>query len=154
MRTLAIALTIGALALAAWHVRAEPEVFRWVDDNGIVHYSDRPTDPAAQPTGLVYSNTDPDRIREQRLREWETGQQAAEQGGERMEEAERRRVSDAERARQREMGCQAARQRLERYATAHRLYEELPDGERRYLTSEEIDEERELAAIDVENWCD
>jgi hypothetical protein len=153
MRTLACALAIGALTVVAWQVQAEQEVFRWVDANGIVHYSDRPTDPNAEPTGLVYNNTNPAQIREQQIRDWERERQAAEESTQQTAAAQRERVSETERARQREMGCQAARDRLERYSTAHGLYQELPGGERRYLTSEEIDEERDLAAMDVENWC-
>lgn len=152
MKTWGVALFIGALLLAG-PIQAEQEVFRWVDDDGTVHYSDRPMDPKAEATGLVYSNTDPERLREEQLRAWELQQQYAARSVERTEEARQERVTQEERARQREAGCQAARDRLESYSTAHRLYQELPGGERRYLTSDEIDEERDLAVMDVENWC-
>jgi len=153
MKTLVRALLLGALILVAGPTLAEQEVFRWVDDNGIVHYSDRPMDPDAEATGLVYNNTDPAQLREQQMRAWEQQQQQAARSTEQTEEAEQERVTQAERARQRESGCQAARDRLERYSTAQKLYQELPDGERRYLTADEITEERDLAVMDVENWC-
>jgi len=153
MKTLASALIVGALVLFAGQTQAEQEVFRWVDEDGIVHYADRPMDPDAQATGLVYSNTDPAQLREQQMRAWELQQQEAARSTEQAAEAEQERVTQAERARQREDGCQAARDRLEAYSTAHKLYQELPGGERRYLTADEITEERDLAVMDVENWC-
>ena len=40
-----------------------------------------------------------------------------------------------------------------RYTTAPRLYESLPDGGRRYLTDDEIDQARASAMDDVDAWC-
>jgi hypothetical protein len=47
-----------------------------------------------------------------------------------------------------------AKDRLSRYSEAHRLYRPGPDGEREYLTSEEIDAERAEAISSVGKWCD
>ena len=50
--------------------------------------------------------------------------------------------------------CESARDRLERYETAHRLYRPLEDGEREYLSDEELDAERAAARQSVDEWCD
>ena len=151
-------LMLLALVAAAGQAAAEKEVFRWVDDDGVVHYSDRPTDPRAQSTGVTFSATDPARIREQELRNWEQEQQAE---ADALDEAQQRPAEEAMEAnrkaqeeRIRQLECNAARERFATYTTAPRLYESLPGGERRYLTDDELTAARTQAEQDVENWCD
>jgi hypothetical protein len=144
------------LTAAAGQAMAEKEVFRWVDEQGVVHYSDRPIDPRARATGITFQPTDPARIREQELRQWEQQNQAAESARDEQEgavdalEANKK----AQEARIRQLECKAARERYETYTTAPRLYESLPGGERRYLTDEEFSAARSQAEADVETWCD
>lgn len=54
----------------------------------------------------------------------------------------------------REQNCGYARQMQERYSTAHRLYRNGPDGERVYLSDEELAAARTKAESDVAAWCD
>jgi len=54
----------------------------------------------------------------------------------------------------REQNCGYARQMQERYSTAHRLYRNGPDGERVYLSDEELASARTKAESDVAAWCD
>lgn len=146
------------LAAVAGQAAAEKEVFRWVDENGTVHYSDRPMDPRAQSTGITFQPTDQARLRENELRQWEQDQKAeadqrdAEQQQPAEDAMEANRKAQEERIRQLE--CNAARERFETYTTAPRLYESLPGGERRYLTDDELDAARAQAESDVESWCD
>jgi hypothetical protein len=49
--------------------------------------------------------------------------------------------------------CADARQRYQSYMDAHRLYEDGPDGQRRYLTSEEIDASRASAKQVMDQFC-
>ncbi len=149
-------LILLTLTAAAGQAMAEKEVFRWVDEQGVVHYSDRPIDPRARATGITFQPTDPARIREQELRQWEQQNQAAESARDEQEgavdalEANKK----AQEARIRQLECKAARERYETYTTAPRLYESLPGGERRYLTDEELSAARSQAEADVETWCD
>lgn len=160
MRKIPFAKLLLSLALvaAAGQAAAEKEVFRWVDDNGVVHFSDRPIDPRARSTGITFSATDPARIREQELRQWEQEQQSEadardeEQQRPAEEAMEANRKAQEERIRQLE--CNAARERFATYTTAPRLYESLPGGERRYLTDEELTAARTQSQKDVETWCD
>lgn len=50
--------------------------------------------------------------------------------------------------------CGIARDRQERYSIAHRIYRETEDGEREYLNDTELDATRAQAAADIEEWCD
>lgn len=159
MRTSLFAKLVAllALSLAAGQAAAEQEVFRWVDDNGVVHFSDRPVDPRARRTGITFSATDQARIREQQLRKWEQEQQA---DADARDEQQQQPADDAMEAnakaqeeRIRQLECNAARERFETYTTAPRLYESLPGGERRYLTDDELAAARIQAQQDVDTWC-
>lgn len=149
-------LILLTLTAAAGQAMAEKEVFRWVDEQGVVHYSDRPIDPRARPTGITFQATDPARIREQELRQWEQQAQAAESARDQEEQAvgALEANSKAQEARIRQLECNAARERYTTYTDAPRLYESLPGGERRYLTDEELSAARSQAEADVETWCD
>jgi hypothetical protein len=134
-------------------VHADKEVYRWVDDQGVVHFSDRPIDPRARPTGMYFESTDPGEVQQRLMREeYEQNEQEftdTQQAESAAEEATRR----AEEARTRDLQCNAARERFNVYTTAPRLYETLPGGERRYLTDDELTAAREQAEADVEKWC-
>jgi hypothetical protein len=124
------------------------EVYRSIDANGHVIYSDRPGDAAE--TVVVRPVVDTFDASARKAAEDQDSQQpelnavlaaASEAAGE---------LSAAERAR----NCEVARERAETYAASRRLFRTLPDGEREYLSSAEIDEARARAQSDVANWCD
>ena len=49
--------------------------------------------------------------------------------------------------------CKKARDRYDTYITSRKLFEEKPGGERRYLTSEELDTARADAKTSMDLWC-
>lgn len=131
------------------------EVYRSVDANGVVTFSDRPdgannelvvvdTGPPAPPpaapgpTADAASAQDPDGA----------GQTDAAQPDV-VEEA----PSAAELAEQRRQNCEIATERAERYSRSRRLYRELSDGEREYLNEEDTAAARADAEADVATWC-
>lgn len=60
----------------------------------------------------------------------------------------------AERAAARVKNCGIARERADKFAVSHRLYREVANGEREYLSAQEMDEAKARAAADVATWCD
>ena len=65
-------------------------------------------------------------------------------------------VAKAERLKvlaEREAFCAAAKDRMAKYGSAQRLYKPGPDGERIYLTDEELDVERANASRAVDQSC-
>lgn len=50
--------------------------------------------------------------------------------------------------------CDKAKTRLLSYNTARRLYRPLENGEREYLTDDDLDSERMEAQELVDEWCD
>jgi len=142
-----IAHTPGASAQTA-------SVYKWVDDNGMTHFTDMPPDSATvQNTGIRYRRTDPNAV-QSRVNENQDAAQAnqekfAKDSEQAAETREEKRIS----AREREEQCQQAKELNKSYDTAHRLYRRTPDGEREYLSDDEIDNARSEAAKSVSEWC-
>lgn len=127
------------------------DVYRSVDENGNVIYSDRPENEGAELV-FVASRTPAARPSAPAARGGRANEDADEapevSGGEILQEP-----SAAEREAERARNCTIARERAERYAVSHRLFRTLPNGEREYLSDTDIDTARAQAQADVSNWC-
>lgn len=144
MRSIGYALLVlvTGSALAA-------DVYRSVDRNGNVVYSDRPA--GAQAERIVVAVQRP----ASRPAPSPAAVPAAEAGNSRetvTETApERTRVEPT--ADERAQKCTQAQERATRYAESMRLFRTNSEGEREYLDDAQIDEARAKAAADVDNWC-
>ncbi len=127
---------------------AEAEVYKWVDENGRVHYGDRPRGDTAEELDVRSAPTtpapdrSPDRARRM-LQIFEEDRQRKKQ-----QAAERQRV-EAERA----QSCAYARARLKRYVSARYLYDTDAQGHERSLSSEQRSEAEAKARQAVDHWC-
>ena len=137
-------ITLVFLAATTLH---GAEVFRYVDEDGNVAYSDRPVGQNAE---TIVVTTNAPIVPPQPAAPAQPATAAPEETA----EPERREPTPEERAADRAANCTIARERNERYAISRRLFRQLPDGEREYLSDAEIDEARARAAADVEEWCD
>lgn len=139
-------LLLTALPLAA------AEVYRYVDDDGQVVYTDRPV-PGAELVNVEASfigdgpRPRPSPTASDDSGSGEPGSGGGENGGSGEPGADELTPD------QRAQNCERAQERRERYTNARRLYRTTEDGEREYLSSDEIDEARAQAAADVEQWC-
>jgi hypothetical protein len=125
------------------------DVYRSVDENGQVVYSDRPENAAAE--RLVVNTTTATGPAET-SRPVSSGNEAAAQAQPAAEIP--REATAAEVAADRARNCQIARERAEAYSVSHRLFRAGPDGEREYLSDAELEEARAKAQSDVASWCD
>ncbi|MCC5793790.1 MAG: DUF4124 domain-containing protein [Chromatiales bacterium] len=153
MASNAVRLLLAPLLLTCALAGAQ-EVYEWTDLDGNPAYGDTPPPGAdARPVQIRQRRGDrgaaqsapqrPDELQQAiALRERQTANQAA------AERAERQDI-----VRMVEANCASARERLERYTTAQRLFRLLPDGEREYLTDAELDAERAAAMLAVQEWC-
>ena len=126
------------------------EVYRWIDDEGNVIYSDRPTNAA----GIELVIIEGPRVATQSASAATTQRAprvAANQPAVSEVTTERERVEPT--PEERAQNCATAEQRSETYDVSHRLYRNAPSGEREYLNDAEIDEARARAAADVATWC-
>lgn len=144
-----VLLSALVLALASMAVAAN-EVYRTVERDGTITYSDRPLSPSSQLVSVATMPADPERAEAEAeaRRDGETArrQQAAE--SEQLNEAR------TEQAEIRAAACRDARQRVEVYERSPRIYEPLPDGGRRYLSDEEMARARVAARQAVTDLCD
>lgn len=122
----------------------QAEIYRWVDESGKVHFSDRPNDGAAHKLQIETREGEPvDTDQQQRL---------LDAYREEREAREEERLKAEERERQRSQNCAYARNRLRQYDGA-RLYQPLENGGRRYLDDNERQREMERVEEAVQRWC-
>lgn len=144
--TLAFALLLAAGAQAG-------DVYVTKDAQGRNVYTDTPQTIPAQKVGIASTSTDPTTV-QQRYSE-QMQRYAAEDATEQKDASA---AADASKEKQltaedKAKRCTDARQRYQSYTESHRLYEQTPDGQRRYLTSEEIDAARAGAKQVMDQFC-
>jgi catalase len=131
-------------------------VYKMIDEQGTVIYTDRP--PANMPVetvaGLDIARTDADGISNQN--EESRKQAAADKAA-----AQMRATQNAEEAgmkaavsETRKVNCEEAQKQVTKYSEARRLYRDVGDGEREYLSDAEVDAERSKSVRSVNEWCD
>jgi hypothetical protein len=143
MRTVAI-VTLSLLAVSA----PAAEVYRSIDAQGNVVYSDR---PASEESTKVALRTSAPAARTP------STSQAARAGEPAADVPDQATIEAAERAQlaeDRAANCKIATERNVRYSTSRRLYKEGDDGERVYLNDAELTEARNDAQAEVARWCD
>jgi hypothetical protein len=127
-------------------------VYRSVDDAGQVVYSDRPLD-GYEPFELDVLHSSAEGIRQQRMADERLKKAAGIRESQEAEEAAAAANAQASIAEQRASNCEAAKQRSRKYNTNRKLYRPLPNGEREYLSDDELDAARAEAASTVDEWC-
>ncbi len=138
-------LSIMLLAMLLATPTLANEVYRTVDDRGVVVFSDRPLSSAS--VRVTVETESPAAG---------ASQSVASADPQRDENAARERGLQAARAEQAEIraeACRQARAAVETYETSPRLYESLPDGGRRYLSDEEMAAARQQARQAVADYC-
>jgi len=140
-------LTVILFALS--HTVWSAEIYKWVDADGNVHFSDQPGDSKSQRVDVPKFKTDP--VLEQR-------QQEREDLKEKQKAESDITAVDAEAAQkeeeQRKKNCVTARERVEQIQTVRRLFRIDESGERHDLSDEERAAALKKARDDVEKWCE
>jgi Domain of unknown function (DUF4124) len=142
---LALTLTLASAASA--------DVYRFVDSKGNVQYTDKPALLPAEKLAVQSRATDATEVdagaatERARTTAADTARQQA--AAARADQNKANQITATAKAEQ----CVKARERNEAYSTSKRLYETLPDGERRYLTDAELDEARAQAEKAVAEAC-
>lgn len=130
-----LALTTGSAAMAN-------EIYKWTDENGNVHYGDRPSGSATeQRMALSYRRTDTGSL-QQRVQSHADSVAARQErktaAAEEQKAAEEKAAEAADNARK----CDAYRAQLETLIQSRRLYRADENGERVYLDETQIQEAR------------
>lgn len=154
----AILGVVMSAALAGLAGAAEQgTVYLWVDKDGTPHYQDRPPEGSspqeAKELSLRYKLTDGQAVAAANKQKSELDGAADLREKQQAEDKSAEQADKEQVANEREQGCQQAREKLQKYDSAHRLYKPGPDGKRTYLTDEETDAARAAARADVDEWC-
>lgn len=147
----ALILAIAALAFAA--SAPASEIYKWTDEEGNVHYEDRPSGaPTEERLALNYRRTDSGAVQQRVNARHEREAERAEAKSQ-AEAAEREAADNAAAAAERQQACERARARLETYLQSPRLYRTDANGERVYLDDKQRQEARRKAEEQVTEFC-
>jgi ribosomal protein S14 len=153
LRPAAIAALAGAAATmlltGAQAQEDEKALYTWVDDTGVVHYSDTPDDPRARRLAIGTRRTDLARVQDERQQvvlEREARAEASIEAAEREAQAARE-------AAEQERRCARARARLRTLSVSRRPFRVDENGQQLFLTEGQLDEERLDAEQAVSDNC-
>ena len=146
---LSTAVVTGALAA---------EIYKWTDDDGNIHYGDRPTgDGLTMPNqvervAIASRRTNSDQVQsgvDARLKRESARAETATAAADARKEADAQRAQAEDRAEK----CGAYRERLQKLLTSRRLYRLDDNGEREYLDEGQMDATRAQVQLQVEEYC-
>ena len=141
-----------ALTIAATSTLLASEIYRWTDEDGIVHFSDLPTGAAGEEHVAIYSRpTDPARIQAEAQARVDAQTLRAEEEANALQGPTPEELRAEARSRQEK--CNKYRARQTRFTENRRIYRMDENGERVYYDEEEMQAAR--AGVDdlVEEYC-
>lgn len=144
-------LLVALIALLGPSLTSAESVYRWTDENGVVHFGDREpvgraADRVSVKTGAATGNSERKSPQEQ--------VEALEERRAERERSEKETAVEEARRKQRQARCDTARANLQAINSNARIRVADADGEQRYLTPEEIQEKRAEFESIVEESCD
>lgn len=151
MRYLAIAVAL-TLAAAAAGTAVAGDIFKWTDEDGNVHFGDRPEGEDTERLAIQSKPTDPAHVQAMVQARAEAAAKAAEEEaaatpqGPSPEELQAQAEARAEK-------CSKYRAQLQRFVQSRRLYRQDENGERVYLDEEETQAARERVENQVQEFC-
>jgi len=138
--------------LLAWSGMAGAVIYKWVDAQGKLQYGDRPPDgvhaEVVELLGTHVARGAPAKAPESAPTLRTTNRDQSNQ-----DDASVKKAVATDVAQTREKQCADAQDRYKKLIEGRRLFKTGADGERQYLTSEEIDSERLNAKRDVDATC-
>jgi hypothetical protein len=144
-------LTLVACGLAA--PAAQADVYKYTDEKGNVQYTDKPRTLPAQRLDVKTQKTDVVAVQarqdEEMKRMQESDKARREGAAAKADDKAAAQLTAKDKAER----CVKARERYDSYMASQRLYETLPNDERRYLTSEELDAARAAAKASMDTLC-
>ena len=146
-------LAIAASAIFCTSVQAQ--IYKWVDEDGVVHYADQPQHKDAEPSQIESSRTNRAAARDSLAAALNLRNEQSERFQESRNPTEPE-VSPEEAERMAELrreSCDAARRKMTQFTQARRLYKLASDGAKAYLTEEETLEARAEVQAAITEFC-
>jgi hypothetical protein len=152
MRT-ALLSTLTIVTYALMTQAAHADVYKHTDEKGNVLYTDKPKTLPAQRLDVKTQKTDvvaAQARQEADLKRMQDANNARQQGT--ANQADQKQASELS-AKDKAERCVKARERYDSYMNSQRLYETLPNNERRYLSDAELDAARNSAKVSMDTLC-
>jgi hypothetical protein len=150
LRTIAT-FTLAASLLIA--VQSQADVYKYKDDKGNVLYTDKPATLPAERLNVQSQKTDVVAVQARQDADMKRAQDAdksrQQAGNQQNEQQQAAQLTAKDKAEK----CTQARARYDKYMNSQKLYEQQSGGERRYLTSEELDAARASAKATMDVLC-
>lgn len=137
-------LTVSAATMAAGTACAD--VYKYTDEKGNIQYTDKPPSLPAERLSVHSQRTDVQAREPAAPKPAPPPPPSREQVTAQKEAAQLNAKDKVER-------CAKARERYDRYMNSQKLYEQSEGGERRYLTSDELDAARASAKASMDVMC-
>ena len=151
MRYQAIAFALTLVLIGA-STTAVGQIYKWTDEEGNVHFSDTPVGEEAEKVAIQSRRTNQERVQSQVEARAVAAAKSAEEeaaavpAGPTEEELQARLEERAKK-------CDTYRERLQRFVQSRRIYREDENGERVYMTEEEMQDAREKVENQVQEYC-
>src|SRR5262245_29728735 len=150
LRTLFM-LSAAAAVLAAGPVAAD--VYKFKDDHGNVLYTDKPSTLPAERLNIQSQRTDVVAVQARQEEELKRLQEADKANQQTASQSRDQQQATQLSATQKAEQCTKARQRYDTYMNSQRLYQPTPDGQRKYLSDEELNAARASAKATMDVMC-
>ena len=152
MNNYRLPIAIACAALMASGLAVAGEIYKWTDEDGNVHYEDRPVGKTdMEHVDIVSRNTDNtvvqarvDADREARAARRQVASEAPPEMTKEDLRAEQQ---------ERQEKCQMYRDRLQAFLRSTRLYEEDDGGDRNYLSDDEVMAARTKVEGQIQEYC-
>lgn len=151
MKTQVIAVA-ATLTLALSSVTVARDIYKWVDEDGNVHYGDKPVGTQPERLAIDSKPTDPARIAAQTQARVQARTEAREAEAAAAAQGPTEEELQAE-AQQRREACEKSRANMQRMVTARRLYREDEAGERVYMDEAEMQATRQRVEDQISEFC-
>jgi len=138
--------------LVLFSLTANAEIYKWTDENGKVHFSDKPVGEKAKALDIKVQKSNPSsaKTKDKRKQRAEGFLRA------RQEEREEKNKKIAEKKKLKELrkvNCKKAKKEYNETIRATAVYYKKKDGTRDFLGPERRKKEEEKAKADVKKWC-
>ena len=128
------------------------DIYKWTDEDGNIHYGDRPTGDATEERMAISSrSTDPAKVQTRAQSRYAPKESAAEAVA-----SEPQGPTEEEllvQAAQRKEKCDTYKARLQKFVQSRRLYKQDENGERVYLDEDQTQAARERVENQVQEYC-
>ena len=144
-----VPILLGWLLLTSSGIALGAEVYKWVDEQGKVHYGDHRSSQEAESLKLRSSPASDPANEEQRLEQ----QKLLESYAEKRKEKQLKAAEIKKERENRRQNCDKAKVKMYAYEHARYLYDVDKEGNRRILSDEEHAKASQTAKGAVDHWC-